>query len=57
MFQSVKRRNNVITSQYSKALDSMKLEITDPDAARYLIKYYIPQVYYRFDKDEVAAWL
>ena len=57
MFQSVKRRNNVITSQYSKALDSMKLEIKDDDAAKYLIKYYVPQIYYRFDKDEVAAWL
>ena len=57
MFQFVKRRNNVITNQYSKALDSMKLEITDPDAVRYLIKYYVPLVYYRFDKDEVAAWL
>ena len=57
MFQFVKRRNNVITTQYSKALDSMKLEITDPDAVRYLIKYYVPLVYYRFDKDEVAAWL
>jgi hypothetical protein len=42
MFQFVKRRNNVITSQYSKALDSMKLEINDDDSAKYLIKYYIP---------------
>jgi hypothetical protein len=42
MFQSVKRRNNVITNQYSKALDSMKQEINDKDPAKYLIKYYIP---------------
>jgi hypothetical protein len=42
MFQYIKRGNNVITNQYSKALDSMKLEIDDKDPAKYLIKYYVP---------------
>ena len=31
-----------VIGEYSKALDSMKLEIKDDDAAKYLIKYYVP---------------
>lgn len=56
MYQFLKASKLGVSSQYSKALDNMDVE-NSADGAQWLITYYIPRVYYRFDKDEVAAWL
>lgn len=61
MFQYIKKNTSTIDKQYLLASDNFdacyQSSDTDKDPAKWLILYYIPRVYYRFDKEEVAAWL
>lgn len=59
MYQQVKSQKHTnVSKQYNKALEGIDKDIPDNlEGMNWLITYYVPRIYYRFDKSEVDAWL